>query len=256
MADLAGARVAKVIRVIPEAHACDIVYIDDLSRVPMVQILAGVSTDTGMVDLPEPTPPDDPAAPHRATNKRDLYAAVMTFGGYPLVIGFLPPQVSQVLFQGRTNFRVNRHASDVYSTLEDNGSLTMAWPNGTYLKVGADPAKEDLAGKDFDAKWAIARNKTVAPHVRLVVADGAGAAKATLDIDPTGAVTITAASLSITSPTNTIHGPLHVTQDITCDQTVTATTDVVGGGKSLKGHVHLVEHVQGGSSSVSSDAPS
>lgn len=33
-------------------------------------------------------------------------------------------------------------------------------------------------------------------------------------------------------------GTLHTTQDITCDTTVTATTDVVGGGKSLKNHTH------------------
>lgn len=33
-------------------------------------------------------------------------------------------------------------------------------------------------------------------------------------------------------------GTLHATHDITCDATVTATTDVVGGGKHLKTHVH------------------
>lgn len=39
--------------------------------------------------------------------------------------------------------------------------------------------------------------------------------------------------------TNWTHtGPMHVTDNITCDKTVTATTDVVGGGKSLKTHVH------------------
>lgn len=36
----------------------------------------------------------------------------------------------------------------------------------------------------------------------------------------------------------TITGTLHTTQDITCDTTVTATTDVVGGGKHLKTHTH------------------
>lgn len=36
----------------------------------------------------------------------------------------------------------------------------------------------------------------------------------------------------------TVLGKLHVTDDVTCDTTVTATTDVVGGGKSLKTHVH------------------
>lgn len=33
-------------------------------------------------------------------------------------------------------------------------------------------------------------------------------------------------------------GTLHTTQDINCDTTVTATTDVVGGGKHLKTHTH------------------
>lgn len=234
-----SARVAKVIRFVPEAHACDLVYLDDLSRAPLVQIMAGVSSDTGHVDLPDPTAPADANAPHRATGDRDVYAVVLPIGGTPLVWGFLPPQVSQLLFRGRPNFRVNRHASDVYETLEDDGSYTKAWPNGTYLKVGATTAKEDLTGKDFDGKWATKRNKTVAPHVHLVVADGSGATKATLDIDPTGAAALTfSTSLDITAPATTIHGPLHVTQDITCDQTVTATTDVVGGGKHLKTHTH------------------
>jgi phage baseplate assembly protein V len=39
--------------------------------------------------------------------------------------------------------------------------------------------------------------------------------------------------------TNWTHtGPLHVTEDITCDTTITATTDVIGGGKHLKTHTH------------------
>lgn len=33
-------------------------------------------------------------------------------------------------------------------------------------------------------------------------------------------------------------GTLHTTQDISCDTTMTATTDVVGGGKRLKTHTH------------------
>lgn len=35
-----------------------------------------------------------------------------------------------------------------------------------------------------------------------------------------------------------VQGTLHTTQNITCDTTITGTTDVVGGGKSLKNHVH------------------
>lgn len=37
----------------------------------------------------------------------------------------------------------------------------------------------------------------------------------------------------------TITGPLHVDGDVTVQGTATASTDVVGGGKSLKGHKHL-----------------
>ena len=35
-----------------------------------------------------------------------------------------------------------------------------------------------------------------------------------------------------------VQGTLHSTQNITCDTTITATTDVIGGGKSLKTHTH------------------
>lgn len=244
-----GARVAKVVRVVPEAHACDLIYLDDLSRAPLVQVMAGVSTDTGCVDLPEPAAPTDPAAPHRATKDRDLYAVVFPVGGVPLVFGFLPPQVSQLMFRGRKNFRVNRHASDVYSTLEDDGSFTMAWPNGTFLKVSPNPAKEDLTGKDFDKRWKARRNTGVAPHVHLSVADGAGAEKAVIDIAPSGAITSSA-------PNWTHTGPFHTTGDITSDGTVTGSVDVVGAGKSLKNHTHAVKNVQGGGSTVNSDPPS
>jgi phage baseplate assembly protein V len=58
-----------------------------------------------------------------------------------------------------------------------------------------------------------------------------------------------AAGGAITSKGSWTHtGPLHTTQDITCDTTVTATTDVVGGGKHLKTHVH--SGVQAGSSNT------
>lgn len=294
----AGARIAKVVSVVPEAHACNLIYLDDLSRVPLVQIMAGVSTDTGHVDLPDPTPPADPTLPQRPTKQRDLYAVVMPVNGIPLVWGFLPPQVSQLLFQGRANFRVNRHASDVYSTLEDDGSFTMAWPNGTFLKVSQTPAKEDLTGKDFDKKWAISRNKGVAPYVNLVVADGSGNQKAQLEIDPAGNMTQTLSgnltqtvqgnltqtvsgnatvnvSGSITSTAQgwthngplTLNGTLDVKQSVTLENgaaitgnatatgTITGATDVVGGGKSLKGHDHNVVNVQSGGSTITTSPP-
>lgn len=55
-----------------------------------------------------------------------------------------------------------------------------------------------------------------------------------VELDPAGQiVNVTApGGMTITAPT------LHITGNVNVDQTVTATTDVVGGGKSLKSHVH------------------
>lgn len=46
-------------------------------------------------------------------------------------------------------------------------------------------------------------------------------------------------TISITATQTTINGPLHITGNVQVDQTLTANTDVVGGGKSLKTHPHL-----------------
>jgi phage baseplate assembly protein V len=54
--------------------------------------------------------------------------------------------------------------------------------------------------------------------------------------------------LNITAPTTTITGKLHVTDDAQFDTKVTATNDVIGGGKHLVSHAH--SGVQGGSSNT------
>jgi len=66
----------------------------------------------------------------------------------------------------------------------------------------------------------------------------------TFDINPTThKITLTApGNLAIIAPTTTITG------DVTITGTLTATTDVIGGGKSLKTHVH--SGVQSGSSNT------
>jgi hypothetical protein len=65
-----------------------------------------------------------------------------------------------------------------------------------------------------------------------------------VELDPAGQiVNVTApGGMTITTPT------LHITGDVNCDKTVTATPDVVGGGKSLKTHVHTGVTTGGGTS--------
>lgn len=60
-----------------------------------------------------------------------------------------------------------------------------------------------------------------------------------VELDPAGKTLHLKAPGGATIDANTtINGTLHVTGNITCDATVTATTDVVGGGKHLKTHTH------------------
>lgn len=186
-----GISLAKVMRVVPGGHAVDLLFMDTGDRVPSVQVLAGsAGGDTGLVNLVQP---DQPAAgqdqwdPNRI-GEREVIACVAYYKNLPVVIGFLFPQVCQMLFD-RQNFKVDRHASDVYTTTDNDGNYEMFHPSGTYLRIGTGPEHEDLTGQDFDGKWAIANNTDKAVHVHLSVRN-AGAEVASLDIDPSGNVTL------------------------------------------------------------------
>ncbi|MDB6104034.1 MAG: phage baseplate assembly protein [Gammaproteobacteria bacterium] len=63
---------------------------------------------------------------------------------------------------------------------------------------------------------------------KLTLSDAHGA---TLQLDGAGNIVSQATQWTHT-------GPMHVTGNVQVDQTLTANTDVVGGGKSLKNHTH------------------
>lgn len=140
----------------------------------------------------------------------------------------------------RKNFRVYRHASDVYWTVDDDGNVEVYHPSGTFLRIAESAAHEDLTGQDFDQRWKIARNTDKQVHVALTVANG-GEVKASLDIAPDGKITAhTVSDVELTvdgNITSSAAGWSH-TGDINVTGTVTASTDVIGGGKSLKTHTH------------------
>lgn len=179
-----GLGLAKVTKIHPEAHAVDLVLLKDGSRVPMVQVLSqSASTNSGRHDLAEPTATGEDFDPTE-TKDRDIYAVCGFIGGLPVVLGFLFPQVCQMLFAD-LNRRVDRHASDVYTTIDAAGNMELYHPSGTYLRIASDSAHEDLTGKDFDGKFKIEKNTTAAVHVHLAVAN-AGTPVASIDIDPSG----------------------------------------------------------------------
>src|SRR3546814_4397963 len=50
-------------------------------------------------------------------------------------------QVCQMLFKDLER-RINRHASDVYSTIDADGNMEVYHPSGTYLQIGRASCRE------------------------------------------------------------------------------------------------------------------
>lgn len=180
----------RVAAIHPEDHSVDLVMVRDGSRLAGVQVLSwSASSNTGDNDLPTPeTPPSGDKWSLTERTGRDLIAIVGYIHGNAVVLGFLFPQVSQLLFKD-PDFSVQRHASDVYRTIDKDGNFELAHPSGTFLRIATDPSHVDLTGQDFDAKWEIKKNKETAVHVHLEVAN-AGVLVAAVDIDPAGNVNV------------------------------------------------------------------
>jgi phage gp45-like len=233
-------RWGRVAAVHPEDYSVDLVMTDTGERLTGVQVLSHhASANSGSASLPNPsTPPSGNKWDLTASTDRDVLAAVASFGPYGVVIGFRYPQICQMLFADLDRV-VNRHPSDFYTTSDSSGNFEAYHPSGTYFRIGTSGAHEDLTGKDFDGKWAIAKNTGAAVHAHLTVAN-AGAQVATLDIDPSGNITVTHnGNMSVTtngttyvkSSSVTVDAPTtHVTGAMTVDGALTFKGGMNGSG--------------------------
>lgn len=221
----------------------------DGARLAGVQILSSsASTNTGLNDLAAPaaSPGGDKWSASQKTS-RDITAIVGWADGVPFVNGFLFPQICQMTFPD-ANRKIDRHSSDFYHTVDAAGNAEWYHPSGTYLRMGTSPAHEDLTGKDFDKKWAIKNNTSTAPHVQLVVA-AAGAVKCTVNIDPSGNLTVTSASgaatlvfpggTTVDTPLTTFTGDVHVNKNIKADLDITDKVRSMAGDRVIyNGHTN------------------
>lgn len=248
---MASLRWGRVAAIHPEDYSVDLVMTDDGSHLAGVQVLSpSASSNTGYNDLPKPAMPSsgDPWD-LRETTSRDVLAGVAFFGPYPVVLGFRYPQVCQMLFADLER-RINRHASDVYSTIDADGNMEVYHPSGTYLRVGTSPAHEDLTGKDFDKQWKIDRNTDKAVHLQVTVASGGGEV-ASLNIDPGGNVTLNhSGNLAVnTGGTATVVSGGSATvqaPDVTIDAPETTCT----GNLTVNGGLSVLGGGSGGTSSI------
>lgn len=219
----AGLQLGIVVAVYPEGNAVDVLMPDSGSRLTNVQVMIMGSDTTGTVDLPDPGLPADDTRWNLANNPaRNIYAVIGSYKGLPLCLGFLLPQINQMTFK-QLDRRIVRHASDVYTTIDQFGNTELYHPSGTYFRIGTAAAHEDLTGQDFDALWKITKNTATAPYVHLTVAN-AGVVKATLEIDPSGNITVTnvgtltgntTGAVSLTGASFTLHGALTVDGNLT-----------------------------------------
>lgn len=178
-----------VVATYPQGPSIDVLMPngDQLSN---VQVMVPTGSDcTGHVDLPDIGGPVDSSRWQLSMQPEHYVRAVVSYlHGIPVCLGFLLPPATQVTF-AQKNRRIMRHASDVYTSVDDQGNTEIYHPSGTYFRIGASPAHEDLTGKDYDGLWAIKRNTGSAPHVHLTVAN-AGSPVASVDIDPSGNITL------------------------------------------------------------------
>lgn len=262
---------ARVIKVHWETNSVDIVMSSDGRAISGVRVMASsASTNSGVHDLPMPET-NDPNRMKSTETTRDIIAVVAYFNDLPVVMGFLHPRDTQMLFADKERM-IYRHASDVYQTIDADGNMELAHPSGAYVRFGTSPAHENLTGKDYNKQWKITKNTGKKIHIHIEQAGGV----ASVDITPDGAVTINTAStvtitasgaVTVNAPSVTLNTPTtHCTGVLNVDGLITgagglalsggsgaaaqitgalATSgDVTAGSISLQGHHH--SDAQGG----------
>lgn len=165
-------------------HSVDLVMADDGSRIVGAQILTpNGSTRSGTVDLPEVKPAGKDKWDVTKRSGQDLRAVVAYISGHPVVMGFLYPQVNQMLVKDGKTARY-RHQSDVETLIDGKGNTQVTLPNGTYMRIGDAPDVDKLPGGFVDES-STDRNTGANTYIHVENKPG-GAYKGHVQMDPEG----------------------------------------------------------------------
>ncbi len=164
----------------PEDMSVDLVMVDDASRLIGIQLLGNGSERSGSVDLPEVPTKKDKWDLTELTGQ-EIHAVIDYVGRTPVVVGFLYPQVNQMLFKDK-KLKFSRHQSDFYTVTDGDGNMEMHHPSGWYCRIAESPDHVDLTGKNVDGTLAFDRNTERSLYMRVHMPGGA----AVLTIDPSG----------------------------------------------------------------------
>lgn len=190
-------KLGKVVAVRNESHSIDVLFTDTGVTARKVPVLAwNATTVSGVVSLTPPTvdrdvfvrktypgepanmlrPPSYPEGPGR-----DIYAAVIQVEGSQhgltglLALGFLYPQVSEMLFPNEEefcDFFLHRYASDFEHIMTANGKMAWQHPAGMRITVGRNLDRIALYHKDHDGRYEIRRNRDQRVGMRIHLPEG------------------------------------------------------------------------------------
>lgn len=193
---------ARVTAVNPDSHSLDVELLRDGRKLSGVMVLSpSASHQSGMSHLPGPIEND---------NSPCFVMIDFCEQEIPVILGYVFPQVGQMQFDDHR--RIDRHHSDVYTQIDEQGNVELYHPAGVMVAINASGEHEDLTGKDYDGNWALTKNT----DKDLIITIQNKTTKLTMD----GNQSITA------------------TGNLTVNGWIKATQDVTAGRISLKNHLH------------------
>ncbi len=192
-------RLARVTYAHPEAQRFEAIFLDTGDYVRDVQVMTPYGgTDFGYTTgIPFPDEEGhDPNMTENDPDVRHIVAVVACLQGMNICLGYLYPQITQMAFtRADKNRLIERHPSDTYRTISDDGDMDLVHPGGAYIRSGDGTAPDALEGRDYDGIWKIKRNKDKSVTITLA------SSEAQMRLTPDGRILLSgAASIEADAP--------------------------------------------------------
>lgn len=187
-------RMVRVAYVWPGAQTFDGVAMDTGDYIRSIQVLSPYAgTDFGFTGgIPSPESEGWEENKEIDPNKRDIVGIVINIKGRPVCLGFCYPQVTHLAFtkEADKNRLIERHTSDVYRSISDEGDMDIVHPSGAWIRIGKGEDPDDLTGRDFDHRWHLKHNKS--NKISITIRNTSGDYNGKIVIDQDGNIEIKA----------------------------------------------------------------